>query len=100
METVFRRPPIKRGLPGEQNMRGTLKWYNRVKGFGFITAKVATPEGEAERDFFVHYTELDIDKTKRKSLSDGDVLDFEPAEGEKGPRATRVRLVAVPDPAA
>lgn len=75
-------------------MRGILKWYNRVKGYGFITAKIATPDGLADRDFFVHYTDLEIPKNERKSLKDGDSLEFEPAEGEKGPRATKIRAVA------
>ena len=61
---------------------GTVKWYDKKKGYGFI----ACPEGQ---DIFVHYTNL----VKEGSvLSDGDPVSFEIVDGEKGPRADKVAV--------
>ena len=61
---------------------GTVKWYDKKKGYGFITC----PEGQ---DIFVHYTNL----VKEGSvLSDGDPVSFEIVDGEKGPRADKVAV--------
>ena len=61
---------------------GTVKWFNDSKGFGFIT-----PE-EGGKDLFVHHT--NIAGEGFKSLTEGAKVEFEPAEGEKGPVATNV----------
>ncbi len=62
-------------------LEGTVKWFNARKGYGFI----ATPDG---RDVFVHYSSITADGFK--TLDEGDVVEFDIAEGEKGPRATNV----------
>ncbi len=62
--------------------RGTVKWFNDQKGFGFIT-----PD-EGERDCFVHHSAIQAEGFK--SLAEGDVVEFEVTEGAKGPAAENV----------
>ena len=60
---------------------GTVKWFNETKGFGFITSD----EGG---DVFVHFS--DIQDEGFKTLAEGQKVNFELAESEKGPRAANV----------
>lgn len=62
---------------------GTIKWYDRKKGYGFISIS----DGD---DVFVHYTGLAEEGT---SLNEGDTVIFEIAAGEKGSRADKVAIV-------
>jgi CspA family cold shock protein len=62
--------------------QGTVKWFNGDKGFGFIEQ----PGGE---DLFVHFSE--IEGQGFKTLAEGQQVEFEIAQGPKGPQATRVR---------
>ncbi len=61
--------------------KGTVKWFNAKKGFGFIS-------DEAGNDVFVHFSALNMDGYKQ--LSDGDSVEFEIAQGAKGPQAANV----------
>ncbi len=61
---------------------GTVKWFNEAKGFGFIT-----PEGGA-KDCFVHHTA--IQGQGFKTLGEGEKVEFEIVEGQKGPAAQNV----------
>ena len=61
--------------------KGTVKWFNDSKGFGFITK-------EDGADIFVHYS--DIQDNGFKSLSEGQAVSFEVTEGPKGPKAANV----------
>jgi cold shock protein len=61
---------------------GTVKWFNDTKGFGFIT-----PD-EGGKDLFVHHS--NVAGQGFKSLAEGAKVEFEPAEGEKGPVAMNV----------
>jgi len=63
-------------------MEGFVKWYNRKKGFGFIS-------GEDEVDYFVHHTALN----KGTFIRDNDKVSFEPADTEKGKQAHNVSLL-------
>ena len=62
-------------------MKGTVKWFNNAKGFGFIGR-------EDGPDVFVHYTA--ISSVGYKSLQEGDPVEFEIVEGQKGPQAGNV----------
>ncbi len=62
---------------------GKVKWFNDQKGFGFIT-----PD-DGGKDLFVHHTEIQADGFR--TLQEGQAVDFEVAESDKGPKATNVR---------
>ncbi len=62
--------------------RGTVKWFNESKGFGFIT-----PE-DGGADVFAHYSEIQGDGFR--NLTEGEVVNFDIVEGEKGPKATNI----------
>ncbi len=61
--------------------QGTVKWFNEDKGFGFI-------EQENGKDLFVHHSEV-----RGRALSDGQGVEFEIGQGQKGPCAKNVRAV-------
>ena len=61
---------------------GTVKWFDAGKGYGFIT-----PEGGG-KDLFVHHSEIQMDGYA--TLNDGQQVEFEVGEGQKGPCATKV----------
>ena len=65
--------------------QGTVKWFNGEKGFGFIA-----PDGGGE-DVFVHYSEIDAGGFR--SLDEGQRVEFEVGQGQKGPQATGVRVI-------
>lgn len=62
-------------------MTGTVKWFNAKKGFGFIS-------DEEGNDVFVHFSALQMDGFK--VLDEGDEVEFEVIDGEKGPQAANV----------
>ena len=61
--------------------KGTVKWFNNQKGYGFIS-------DEEGNDVFVHYSGLNMDGFK--SLEEGAAVEFEVVNGAKGPQATNV----------
>ena len=67
---------------GEKKMKGTVKFFNHKKGFGFIT-------GEDGKDYFVHQTSLG----EGVSLDEEDSVEFSSEEGDKGPKATNVKKI-------
>ncbi len=64
--------------------RGTVKWFNNQKGFGFIS----DAEGN---DVFVHYSGLNMEGYK--TLEEGQEVEYEVVDGAKGPQATNVTTV-------
>ena len=62
-------------------MKGTVKWFNAKKGFGFIS-------DEEGNDVFVHFSALQMDGFK--VLDECDEVEFEVVNGEKGPQAANV----------
>lgn len=65
-------------------MKGTVKWFNNQKGYGFISA-------ETGNDVFVHYTGLNQEGFK--SLEEGAAVEFDVVDGDRGPQATNVTVV-------
>ena len=63
-------------------MEGTVKWYNRKKGYGFI-------KGEDGEDYFVHYSAL----KQGTFIRDNDLVSFEAADTDKGKQAKDVTLL-------
>jgi len=66
-------------------MKGTVKWFNNAKGFGFIGRE------DGSSDVFVHYSAINIEGYK--SLQEGDQVEFEIVDGQKGPQAGNVTRV-------
>jgi cold shock protein len=61
---------------------GSVKWFNNEKGFGFIS------RGDGEKDCFVHHSA--IQGSGYKSLNEGDRVEFDVVQGQKGPAAENV----------
>ena len=61
--------------------KGTVKWFNNQKGYGFIS-------DEEGNDVFVHYTGLNMEGFK--TLEEGQAVEYEVINGSKGPQATNV----------
>ena len=61
---------------------GVVKWFNDSKGYGFIT------RNDGEKDLFVHYSAITGDGYK--SLNEGEQVEFEVVDGDKGPAAANV----------
>ena len=64
--------------------QGTVKWFNAEKGFGFIAV-------DGGQDVFVHYSAILADGYR--SLDEGQRVEFEVTQGQKGPQADQVRPV-------
>ena len=62
-------------------VKGTVKWFNNQKGYGFIS-------DEEGNDVFVHYTGLNMEGFK--TVEEGQAVEFEVVNGAKGPQATNV----------
>jgi cold shock protein len=65
-------------------VKGTVKWFNESKGFGFIAK-------EDGGDVFVHFSEIEGEGFK--TLAEGDAVEFEVTDSPKGPKAAHVRKV-------
>jgi CspA family cold shock protein len=65
-------------------LQGKVKWFNNTKGYGFIGQ-------DGGPDVFVHYTAIEMDGFK--TLQEGDTVEFEVVQGQKGPQADKVTKV-------
>ncbi|HCA21937.1 MAG: cold-shock protein [Eubacterium sp.] len=64
--------------------KGTVKWFNNQKGYGFIT-------DEEGKDVFVHFSGLNMEGFK--TLEENQAVEFDVSEGAKGPQATNVTVI-------
>ena len=64
--------------------KGTVKWFNNQKGYGFITA-------EDGKDVFVHFSGLNMEGFK--TLEEGAAVEFDITDGAKGPQSVNVEVV-------
>ncbi len=64
--------------------RGSVKWFNNQKGYGFIT-------GEDGKDVFVHFSGLNMEGFK--TLEENQTVEYDVVDGEKGPQATNVTVI-------
>jgi CspA family cold shock protein len=67
-------------------VKGKVKWFNGSKGYGFIT------RDDGEADVFVHFSAIQGDGYK--SLEEGNAVEFEVTQGQKGPQAVNVKLIS------
>lgn len=65
-----------------KRLSGTVKWFNSQKGYGFITPT------EGGKDVFVHHTSIQMDGYRE--LHEGEKVEFEVVQGQKGPQADKV----------
>ena len=65
-------------------MTGKVKWFNAAKGYGFIT-------GDDGKEVFVHFSSIKVDGYK--TLDEGQAVEFEVSDGDKGPQAIEVKKV-------
>ena len=70
---------------GDLQMQSRVKWFDNVKGYGFIES----PDG---KDIFVHYKQITGDGYR--TLKEGQMVEFELSQGEKGPLAIDVKAIS------
>src|SRR5215813_5226042 len=89
VQNVLLARTVTAGVQGRvrNSMKGTVKWFNNAKGYGFIGR-------EDGPDVFVHYSAISAEGYK--SLQEGDPVEFEIAQGQKGPQAANVTKAPTP----
>ena len=66
--------------------KGIVKWFDSRKGFGFITLD------DGSKDVFVHYSSIKGNEDEYKRINEGDEVEFNVVDGEKGPQAQDVTV--------
>jgi len=74
-----------KGRAHVERLKGTVKWFNNAKGYGFLGR-------EDGPDVFIHYSSITTEGYK--SLQEGDQVEFEIVQGQKGPQAANVTKTA------
>ncbi|MFX1339981.1 MAG: cold-shock protein [Promethearchaeota archaeon] len=67
--------------------KGTVKWFDKKKGYGFITPD----DGSA--DIFLHFSGIEGDEEEYKIVYEGDIVEYSVSEGKKGPQAIEVKVI-------
>lgn len=65
-------------------MTGKVKWFNASKGYGFIT-------GDDGKEVFVHFSAIQVDGYK--TLDEGQAVEYDVNDGDKGPQAVNVKKI-------
>ena len=81
--SAFRELSSVRAITRQVDMQGTVKWFNNSKGFGFIA-----PDNGG-KDIFVHQSSIAAEGYR--SLAEGDRVEFDTEQGQKGPSAKNVK---------
>ncbi len=76
-----------KGTTMAELVKGTVKWFNDEKGYGFIE------QASGGADVFVHFRQVNNPSGGRVSLADGQAVTFEIGQGQKGPQAENVTAV-------
>jgi len=74
-------------LEGNNRESGSVKWFNDDKGYGFIA------RDDGGKDIFVHFSAIKTENHGRRTLYEGQRVEFTAGEGPKGPRAEEVIIV-------
>jgi len=85
LESLVTRVSQKGGEYDVERLKGIVKWFNNAKGYGFLGR-------DGGPDVFVHYSA--ITTNGYKSLQEGDKVEFEIVEGQKGPQAANVTKIS------
>ena len=67
-------------------VRGTVKWFDRRKGYGFIT------RDDGGADVFVHFSAIEDKDNEFKAIYEGDKVEFDIVDGSKGPQASNLKV--------
>jgi len=67
-------------------VKGTVKWFSAKKGYGFVTQ-------DDGGDVFVHYSAIQGDENDFKTIFEGDIVEFDIIEGDKGPQASNLKII-------
>jgi len=65
-------------------VEGTVKWFNNKKGYGFISPS------DGSDDVFIHFSAIKGEEGDFKTVYEGDTVEFDVVEGQKGPQANNV----------
>jgi CspA family cold shock protein len=82
---VIRYKPDRKNKELQQMAQGKVKWFNDQKGYGFIS------NNDGSGDVFAHYSAIQSDGFK--SLAEGDSVEFEVVNSDKGPKAANIKKI-------